>query len=186
MNFKKIFIILFVFSIIFSNVKAQDFEFMHGAGLTLSFLTTDVESTSYPAFTYHPRINFLNIGTDATLSFGANVSGFLAFSTDPNASSNNGLVFEFAPSVDYNFGFGSSEYSRADFGGFGGIGWAYNSASFSNNFGGEDHSSASGLMLNGGGRFVIREKPISASLYTILSKNVNVFLGLRVLYIFGL
>ena len=143
------------------------------------------KSGSGQGITYSPRLNFMELGDEMTLSAGTHLSlGFSGTSNSQSGSSGSFLI-DLPIVAEMNFGCGSNNDSRSSFGGFIGAGFGYNKMASSDPVFGTTSMSSSGLLVNGGIRALIKERPIGLRVSYLLSSKQTV-LGIGIFYMLGM
>jgi len=121
-------------------------------------------------FLYSPRLNLAELGNDMTFSVGTHLGLGLSGGTNSQTGAEGSFLLDLPLMAELNFGHAANSDSRADWGGFAGLGYGYNTMAYSENtaFGTvSGSSSSSGLVINAG----IRTKAIK-----------DISCGLRVSY----
>lgn len=152
-------LIVFLFTTAFS-FGQMSFSHSFGGAYYISSLA------SAPGLTYSPRINFLELSQELTISAGTHLGLGMVYSSGEGASS---FAFDLPLVAEINFGHAASPKTSSSFGGFAGLGFGISKIGSAGTFG-ADYNDASGLIINGGVRAIIKEKP----------------LGLRVAYLLNL
>ncbi|MBS9525314.1 hypothetical protein KI659_14945 [Litoribacter alkaliphilus] len=143
-----LFVILFSLGGVLSNLKAQ-VTFSHSAGVFSTNLTSNIPA----GLAYSPRVNFLELTDESTLSFGTHLGLGI---TGGWASD---LLVDVPLVVEYNFGHASSPYSDALFGGFVGLGYDYMHIESLGDEPSTLRQSIHGPMVNAGIRAIVLEVP---------------------------
>ncbi len=131
-------------------------KFMHSVGLTKftysirglseEFSYNDNELSAI-GVTYSPRFNVINFNENNTISLGTTIT--IGASNNKNGAS---IMGDISLGAAYNFGTAASRVSNTKFGGFVGAGIV---SHYGNIF-----YKTNGLQLNGGLRFLIKNKPL--------------------------
>lgn len=122
---------------------------------------------------YSPRINFIELDNDITISAGTHMGLGLV----TNAQGDGSYTLDVPLVAEINFGHAAHKRSRSSFGGFIGAGYGISKTSYSNtNHGYITHTSsgsndAKGLLINGGLRAII--KKISIGMRVSYLRNTN-------------
>ncbi|MEO1652227.1 MAG: hypothetical protein AAFU64_01675, partial [Bacteroidota bacterium] len=98
------------------------------------------------------------------------------------SASRSVFLLEIPVAVSANFGLGATSSSRSSFGGYLGVGYAYNSYSATETgtfLAGTTESRLQGLYLHGGLRFRISKEPLGLSIYSILDNSEASLYGIR-------
>jgi len=180
---RKLAIVTFFGMILAGNqLSAQDLSFSHSLGASVY-----LGDIGLVGATYSPRLNFLELDDEITVSFGTHLG--LAFNLESSRGAGEGsasFALDLPIVVEINAGHAAHPETRSVFGGFFGFGFGYNSMGAEDTFVSTSSSSA-GLVLNGGFRAIIREQPVMLRIgFLINSKEggVNV-LAVGFLYNFG-
>ena len=184
-------IVFFVAFALFSTLSnGQKWEFHHGVGASMAYSQSTYSSAILPTTNYHPRVVMKLNRRRTSLSLGAPIGMFLNFSVNSQSGSSGGFVFEAPLAFDFNFGHGALERTRADAGGFIGLGYGYYYGGFSEiiitGFGDFITSGSNSILApyaHVGIRFQAFETNMSASVFTYIptSSDVQIF-GVRLLY----
>lgn len=114
---------LLLSSLLSNNLKAQSVTVSNALGSSAFFK----DKTIPLALTYAPRLNFYFFGVENTISVGLTPSVAASFSVISGGYSEKPLfAFDIPLTIDANFGHGSDDDADSDFGGFVGLGAAYN------------------------------------------------------------
>ncbi|OFY64196.1 MAG: hypothetical protein A3H98_12530 [Bacteroidetes bacterium RIFCSPLOWO2_02_FULL_36_8] len=154
-------------------------SFSHSGGA--SFYGSSLASA--PGLMYSPRINFLELRDELTISAGTHLGLGVVYSRDEGASS---FAFDLPLVAEINFGHGANPDTRSSFGGFGGFGFGISKIGSAGAFG-ADYNDAAGIVLNGGIRAIINKNPLGLRLsYLINTKEgfENV-ISLGIFFTFG-
>ena len=138
---------------------------------------------SAPGIMYSPRVNFLQLNDELTVSAGTHLGLGIVYNSREGASS---FALDLPLVAEINFGHASNPETSSSFGGFIGFGFGISKIGSQGAFG-ADYNSASGLIFNGGIRAIIKERPLGLRLsYLINTKDdfSNVF-SLGMFYTFG-
>jgi len=189
-------IFLFIITLIAHFSQAQDLAYHHGTGVSLIYVFQDGSAVNGTAgFTYAARLGVKNFSRESSLSF--NLTPSISFNGQLNSrgGSSGSLGYELPISVGYNFGYLSTEKSRAGFGGFINAGYGLTSIRTVVNdgiFSADESSKVNGFYGEAGTRFEFQTKrmkrrrvgpvSMSVSLYTIQGGNGNSIAGLRLIY----
>jgi len=161
---KNLFVLLtsFILISLHTNVVGQ-ISFSHAVGGT--YLQGGFAGT--PAGTYSPRVNFLELGDEFTLSAGTHIS--LGYSGNSRTGPSS-LVFDLPLMLETNIGNSSTPDANSDFGGFFGIGYGISKLLSSDELLGTDTNNASGMVINGGVRVNIQDYPLALRISYLLNK----------------
>jgi hypothetical protein len=167
-----IFCSILCFLLQFSVSKAQ-VSFSHSAGLSAYI----GGSAAAWGLNYSPRLNLLELGDELTFSLGTHLGLGLQYSSQEGSS--NSFTLDLPLMAEINFGHASSPETSSSFGGFGGIGYGISKIG-SDGVYGADYNNAAGLVINGGVRFIVKERPVGVRLSYMLNfkgdaKNVLAF-----------
>lgn len=184
-------VLLATLALMSSSMQAKESYFFHAAGATWMYAIGGGSVVGAGALTYAPRYNLAKMSKEASFSVGTYASLALQLGVSSGGESSSMIAFEMPVTFDYNFGYGSTHKSKKDFGGFVGLGYAFNSiqyAGYNALLGSyEAEGRTHGVYANTGLRFLNKkEKSWNVSLYSILGFNKLTVAGLRVLYNFGL
>jgi hypothetical protein len=163
-----------------SQVSFGQVSFSHSLGGSLYFS----ESTGAPAIMYSPRVNVLQLGDEITVSAGTHLGLGLTFNSQEGASS---FALDVPIVAEINIGHGAHPDAESSFGGFAGIGFGISKIGSAGAFG-SDYNDAAGLVLNGGIRAEINQRPIGLRVSYLINSKLyyqNV-VGIGLFYTFGL
>ena len=161
--FKSIIAVCLLIMISNANSSAQ-VSFSHSLGASFYFS----EVTSSPGVMYSPRLNFIELGDEVTVSAGTHIGAWLDF----NSRSGGSYSVDLPVVAEINFGHASHPDTKSKFGGFAGLGYGYNQMATSDNFG-SSFNTAIGPVVNGGLRFIINENPIGLRGSYLLNTNAG-------------
>lgn len=160
-------------------------EFLHSSGISYMYCVFFSEYSSgvfgIPALTYHPRLTIAELSRSSNLSVSAPVSVGLAIGS---SYAYNYFGFELPVALDFNFGHASENRSRDDFGGYIGVGAAYQFMTVE-----WDNVSNFGPYAHLGARFYFKDESATVGLYTMYGINEYdnaISFGLRLLYNIGI
>jgi len=159
-----------------SQITYAQISFSHAGGLA-DYGAGDV---SAPAVLYSPRLNFVELGDEMTLSIGAHIGGGLAFNSREGA---NSLALDIPVVAELNFGHAAHPDAESSFGGFAGVGYGISRIGDSSTFG-SGYNDARGIVVNAGLRALIKEYSVGVRVSYMFntkegSKNV---IGLGAFY----
>ncbi len=160
-------------------------KFFQSGGVTYMYAFFPGAAIGLPGITYNPRLIIYDVSRKSNLTISAKPSLAFSISTSGRGESESSFAFELPVSVDINFGHGATSRSRDSFGGYAGLGYAFNSMSYSSfdTFGNSSVSGAThGVYINGGTRFEFKEKSTTVGLYSIIGFNKQIVFGLNMLY----
>ncbi|MBC7383314.1 MAG: hypothetical protein H7296_10050 [Bacteroidia bacterium] len=184
-------IALLAFATLFAGVVKSQVSFNHSLGVSTYFaLSTNATASGY-GIMYSPRLNFLELADETTLSVGTHLGLGFSGSANSQSGSSGSFLLDAPLMVELNFGQAANPDASSSFGGFGGIGYGFNAMAQSSNtaFGNSSSTfSASGIVFNGGLRAVIRDRSVGARVSYMLnmtSGGANV-IGIGVFYTFGM
>lgn len=159
--------------LIASKISFSQANFSHAIGIGLY---------NCPAIIYSPRINFAQIRIETTLSIGTH----LAYGYKPDKYLNGHYsVYEIPIVMEMNMGCGSSPSATTNYGGFIGVGYAFNKMEYINdNY--KDINNSSGIYFNFGIRTTTKKNYMRLGvrfsyLKNIISNNSDVF-GISIFY----
>ncbi|HPE55253.1 MAG TPA: hypothetical protein P5514_15685 [Bacteroidales bacterium] len=178
-KFYHISILASIMMIAWNSATAQA-TFSHAIGI--EYLASS--EVGVPAILYSPRINIIELDRDLTISLGTHFGLGFNFSSREGATT---LAIDLPLVAEVNFGHASQPYSRADYGGFAGIGYGYSKLGQSGEWESYYNSEASGLVINGGFRGYINDSSVGARISYLLNfrENGSNIIGLGVFYTFG-
>lgn len=162
---------------IISNAQVS---FSHSIGAS-AYIGGDVAAWG---LNYSPRVNLIELGDEMTLSLGTHLG--LGMSYNSREGSNNSFTLDLPLMAEINFGHASHPETSSSFGGFGGIGYGISKIGSSDEYGGT-YNNAAGLVINGGVRFLVKERSVGARIAYMINfksdaKNV---LAVGAFYTFG-
>lgn len=178
-NLKKVLSIsLFLVATQFSLAQTS-FSHSLGAG----FYVSPSASAYAPAIVYSPRLNFLELADEATISVGTHLGLGLLYNSREGASS---YALDLPVVVEFNLGHGAHPDTRSSFGGYAGFGFGISKIGSSGAFG-ADYNDAAGVVLNGGLRALIQERPLDLRVSYLLNvkEGFGNVIGLGISYSFG-
>lgn len=162
---KKIKLILaFALMSISTQFSYAQVSFSHGLG-------AEIFSTSnalVPALVYSPRVNFLQLASEATVSAGTHLGLGFNYSSD---GGDNYFAYEVPLVAELNLGSGSSPDSDVGFGGFLGLGYGINKIGSSDI--GTAYNDASGIYVNAGLRAIINDQPMGLRVSYLMNNKVG-------------
>lgn len=169
-----------------SQINAQvTFNHALGGGIYLN------KYGAAPAVVYTPRLNFLELGgrgSESTLSVGVPIALGFAFSGNSREGGSGSFAADLPVFVDVNFGHAANPDADSRFGGFAGIGFAYNIMGGADDYG-SFVTKSMGPAANAGIRFVIRERSVglrASYMFNVKSSGYGAsVIGLNLLYNFG-
>jgi hypothetical protein len=161
-------------------ISAQT-SFSHSLGGT-AYISPNVDGIG---ITYSPRLNVVEIVDEVTLSVGTHLGLGFNFSSDREGSSNS-FVLDLPIVAELNFGHGANPDARSSFGGFVGFGYGISKMGAEDDFG-VGRNDAAGLIVNGGIRAIIMERPVGLRVsYLLNSKSgAESVLGVGIFYNIG-
>ncbi|MDX1907448.1 MAG: hypothetical protein SF053_10480 [Bacteroidia bacterium] len=136
-----------------------------------------------PGIMYSPRLNFVELNDEMTVSVGTHLGLGLVYNSQEGASS---FVLDLPLVAEINVGHAANPDTKSSFGGFAGLGFGINKIGSQGAFG-ADYNDAAGLLFNGGIRAIIKEKPVGLRLSYLLNAKEgfeNVF-SIGLFYTFG-
>lgn len=171
-------ILLIVVVSVTSKLSYGQLTFSHDLGA--AFYLSDLASS--PAAVYSPRLNFLELNDEATVSLGTHLGLGFNYSSDGN---DNYFAYELPLVAEINLGNASSRNSEASFGGFAGLGYGLNKMGNSTNFGGS-YNDAAGLYVNAGIRGIVNDQSIGLRVSYLMNTKVGFddVLGITLFYTF--
>jgi len=136
-----------------------------------------------PGIMYSPRINFLELNKELTLSAGTHLGLGLSMNSREGASS---FAFDLPIMAEINYGHGAKPKTRSSFGAFGGVGFGISKIGSSGAFS-ADYNSAVGPVINAGIRCLIKERPLGlrASYLLNTKKEFSDVFSVGLFYTFG-
>jgi hypothetical protein len=135
-----------------------------------------------PAILYSPRINFVEIGREMTVSVGTHLG--LGMSNNTMTGSRS-LALDLPLVAEINFGHGAHADTRSSVGGFAGIGYGISRLG-ADNENGNISNEASGPVLNAGVRALLNDVPVGFRLsYLLNTKEGGNVAGVGFFYTFG-
>lgn len=172
-------ILLGTFLLLLSQFSFGQISFSHSLGV--SYYSSSLASA--PGIMYSPRINFIELSDETTISAGTHLGLGILYNSGEGASS---FVLDLPIVAEINFGHGANPDTESSFGGFAGLGFGISKISSASAFG-TDYNNAAGIVINGGIRTIIKEKPLGLRVSYLLNtkegyKNV---IGIGVFYTFG-
>ncbi len=190
---KKILLVILLVPLLFSNVKAQygtgfTPQYIHSINATLMMSNYDKNTIMAPGLTYRARLNLMKFSFRTTLSIEVPLS--IGYTLDPLPGDDQ-IAYEIPISVNFNVGYGSALVTRKTFGGYLGIGYAFNSIS-NQGFNivtnkATVFDATQGLMFQAGVRaLMFGNYGFTAGGYTIIGSEDNFVFGVRAGVIFNL
>ncbi len=190
---KKILLVTLLVPLLFSNVKAQygtSFtpQYIHSINAAFMMSNYDKNTIMAPGLTYRARLNLMKFSFRTTLSIEVPLS--IGYTLDPLPGDDQ-IAYEIPISLNFNVGYGSALVTRKTFGGYLGIGYAFNSISNQGyNIVTETvtvFNATQGLMLQAGVRaLMFGNYGFTAGGYTIIGSEDNFVFGVRAGMIFNL
>lgn len=190
---KKILLVILLVPLLFSNVKAQygtgfTPQYIHSINATLMMSNYDKNTIMAPGLTYRARLNLMKFSFRTTLSIEVPLS--IGYTLDPLPGDDQ-IAYEIPISVNFNVGYGSALVTRKTFGGYLGIGYAFNSISNQGYNIVTDKvtvfDATQGLMFQAGVRaLMFGNYGFTAGGYTIIGSEDNFVFGVRAGVIFNL
>jgi len=145
-----------------NSVSAQvSFNHALGGALYAKSFSITVNGTTYtgagsaPGITYAPRLNFVSLGDNATLSAGTRIGLGFSMTANSRTGGSGSFVFDLPFLLHFNLGHACNKDSDKNFGFFIGAGYAYNTLAEAGNgysFGG----SSTGPVVDLGVRFAVK------------------------------
>ncbi len=190
---KKILWVILLYPLLFTNVNGQygsGFapQYIHSINAGMMMSNYDKNTIMAPGITYRARLNLMKFSFRTALSIEVPLT--IGYTLDPIPSDDQ-IAYEIPFSFNFNVGYGSALVTRRTFGGFLGIGYAFNSIS---NEGYDEvnekqvlKNSTQGIMIQAGVRaLMFGNYGFTAGGYTILGSEDNVVFGVRAGVIFNL
>jgi len=180
-------LLLAVFSVLGLSQLSAQVSFSHAIGIKYYIVTlpsqtvevagvsfeTESLSSSSAGILYSPRLNFVEIGDNSTISLGTHLG--LAFQIESQGESS--FTYDVPLVAEYNFGQASNNDNDSSFGFYVGAGYGIHNSSMLS-------EAVSGPIANGGIRFLIADLPLDLNVsYLVGSDSLNV-LGVGVQYAF--
>lgn len=171
-------VLLMVVMTVTTKITFGQVSFSHALGG--AFYLSDLASS--PALVYSPRLNFVELNDEMTISAGTHLGFGFNYSTD---GTDNYFAYELPIVAELNLGNSSSPNSDASFGGFAGLGYALNKMGNSSVFG-ASYNNAAGLYVNAGLRALINDRPIGLRVSYLMNSKVGFtdVLGVSLFYSF--
>lgn len=159
-----------------SQITYGQISFSHAGGVA-AYGAGDV---SAPAAMYSPRLNFVELADEMTISIGSHIGGGLAFNSREGA---NSLALDIPIVAELNFGHAAHSDTESSFGGFIGAGYGISKIGDTSAFG-SGSNDARGIVVNAGLRALIKEHSVGVRVSYMLNtkeggKNV---IGLGAFY----
>lgn len=135
-----------------------------------------------PAVVYSPRVNFLQLASEATVSAGTHLGFGFNYSSDQTG---NYFAYELPLVAELNLGAGSSPDSDVGFGGFLGLGYGINKIGSPGD--GAAYNNASGIYVNAGLRAIINDQPMGLRVSYLMNNKVGFsdVVGISFFYMLG-
>ncbi|HCS19208.1 MAG TPA: hypothetical protein DIW47_01360 [Bacteroidetes bacterium] len=172
-SLNKLFLLAIISFLSLQNSYAQlSFSHSFGASIYVSSLA------AAPGLMYSPRLNFLELSDETSLSVGTHLGLGFSYNSQDGAGS---FALDVPLVAEINFGHGALPDTESNFGGFLGLGYGISRIGSDATFG-ADYNEAAGPVFNGGIRTYIWDRPLGLrASYLINTKEgyANVFsLGL--------
>jgi hypothetical protein len=190
---KKILWVILLYPFLFINVNGQygtgfTPQYIHSINVGMMMSNYDKNTIMAPGLTYRARLNLMKFSFRTSLSIEVPLT--IGYTLDPIPSDDQ-IAYEIPVSVNFNVGYGSALVTRRTFGGFLGIGYAYNSISNEGYNLVTDKpilfNATEGIMFQAGIRaLMFGNYGFTAGGYTILGSEDNVVFGVRAGVIFNL
>ena len=147
------FISIFLMSLLSSHLLIGQVSFSHTVGGSI-YSSTD--NTGAGGIMYSPRLNFLELADEVTVSIGTHIGLGLSLNSRSGA---NSLALDIPLVAEMNFGCASHPDASSGFGGFVGAGYGISRIGSQGAFG-SGYNEASGLVFNGGIRTELLNFPV--------------------------
>ncbi|MCI5058398.1 MAG: hypothetical protein MRY83_19965 [Flavobacteriales bacterium] len=140
--------------------------------------------TGAPGIMYSPRLNFMELSDETTVSIGTHLGLGVVFNSRDGGS--NSYVLDLPIVAEINFGLAANQDTRSSFGGFVGLGYGFNRIGADSTFG-SDFNEGSGVLFNGGLRAIIKERPLGLRVSYMLNSDEEFedVISVGLFYIFG-
>ena len=167
------------FFCIYLQVSFGQMSFSHALGVAYY----SSSNATAPGVTYAPRLNFLELGDELTVSVGTHLGLGIAGSSREGASS---FALDLPLVAEVNFGHAANPDANSSFGGFAGLGFGISKIGSAGAFG-ADYNDAAGPVFNGGVRMLIKERSLGVRISYLLNTKdgFSDVLGLNLFYTFG-
>ncbi len=154
-------------------------SFSHSIGASYYFSSY----ASAPAIMYSPRLNLIQVGDESTISIGTHLGLGISYNSQAGASS---FALDLPIMAELNLGNGASKEANSSFGGFFGLGFGISKLGSASAWGG-DYNDAAGLVVNGGVRFHLNERPLGVRVAYLLNAKEGFasVLGIGAMYTLG-
>lgn len=138
---------------------------------------------SATAIMYSPRVNFLELSDELTVSAGTHLGLGIVYNSQ---TGENSFAFDFPFVAEINLGHGANADTRSTFGGFLGLGYGYSRIGSDGAFG-ANYNDALGPVFNGGIRALINERPVGLRISHLANtkKGFDNVLSVGLFYTFG-
>lgn len=180
LQLKRIFC-LFFFIVLLATTEETNAQISFSHALGGSFYAGG--HASAPAITYSPRLNFIQVGEEFTISAGTHIGLGMDFNSQEGARS---FALDLPLVAEVNIGHGATRETSSGFGAFFGAGYGISKLGSASAFG-SDYNDAAGFVVNGGLRALIAERPVGLRVSYLLNTKAdagNVF-GIGIFYTFG-
>ncbi len=146
-----------------SQIAYGQVSFSHSVGIA-GYQAGDV---SAPGALYSPRLNFMELGDNMTLSIGTHLSAGFDFNSREGASS---LALDIPIVAEVNFGHAAHPDAESSFGGFLGAGYGISKIGDSGAFD-SGYNDARGFVFNGGLRASLKDRSVGLRVSYMLNTN---------------
>ena len=176
--------LLFTGVVLFSTLTVSygQISFSHSLGGSV-YLS---ENVSAPGILYSPRLNFLELGDEITVSVGTHLGLGFSLNADSQGGGSGSFALDLPVVAEINFGQGANPDTQSSFGGFAGLGFGISKMGASDAMG-DGYNDAAGVVINGGLRAIIRDKAVGLRVSYLLNikKDNSSVLGVGLFYTFG-
>ncbi len=155
--------ILLVALLILTQIAYGQVSFSHSVGGAI-YVAGEAAS---PGIVYSPRLNFMELGDEITLSIGTHIAGWLAID---QSEGSGGLALDVPIVTELNFGHAAHPDAESSFGGFLGAGYGISKIGAEDSFG-SSYNDARGFVFNGGLRFGLKKGSFGTRVSYMLNTN---------------